>query len=91
MDELQKILTDIEKETTANISQVKEEAQTIPEGKKETLVSYLQDVCNVLYNQYGFCDSILELQVYINQLRHEYNITDPSEVVNREDGKEFVQ
>ena len=51
----------------------------------------LQEICNKLFNEYGFDDTILELQVYINQLRHEFDITDPREVLHIDNGKGFVQ
>lgn len=54
-------------------------------------VESLQEICNQLFNKYGFDDTILELQVYINQLRHDYDITDPREILHVENGKGFVQ
>ncbi len=54
-------------------------------------VESLQEICNQLFNKYGFDDTILELQVYINQLRHDYDITDPREVIHIDNGKGFVQ
>lgn len=54
-------------------------------------VESLQEICNQLFNKYGFDDTILELQVYINQLRHDYDITDPREILHVDNGKGFVQ
>lgn len=58
---------------------------------KKGYVETLQEICNKLFNEYGFDDTILELQVYINQLRHEFDITDPREVLHIDNGKGFVQ
>lgn len=58
---------------------------------KKGYVESLQEICNNLFNQYGFDDTILELQVYINQLRHEFDITDPREVLHIDNGKGYVQ
>lgn len=58
---------------------------------KRGYIETLQEICNNLYNLYGFDDSILELQVYINTLRHKYDITDPREVIHIDNGKGYVQ
>lgn len=91
MSELDDIISKIEVETLSNFGYVKENIKTIPEGKINTLVDYLQDWNNKLYEQYGLTDGILDLQVFINELRCEYDITDPKEIVNVDDNMEFVQ
>lgn len=58
---------------------------------KTGYVETLQDMCNKLYKKDGIDDSILELQVYINKLRCEHDITDPREVINSDGVFEFVQ
>lgn len=58
---------------------------------KSDYIETLQTICNKAYDQYGFDDTILDLQVYINQLRHEYDITDPREIIHVDNGKGFVQ
>lgn len=55
---------------------------------KETL-NNLQEECNDLYEKYGATDNIIQLQVAINSLRHEYDIPDASQLT--ESNPEFVQ
>lgn len=50
----------------------------------------LQEIVNKLYEA-GSCDELIELQVIINQYRNEYDITDPREIINWDNGKGFVQ
>lgn len=91
MAEIEDIITKIETETLADLTSIKEKIKTIPLDKKITLVNYLQDVNDKLYNDYGATDGILDLQVFINELRRDYDITDPKEVINTDDGMDFVQ
>lgn len=51
----------------------------------------IQEICNEYYEKYGFNDEILELQVWINQIRNQYDITDPREIIHIDNGKGFVQ
>lgn len=55
---------------------------------KQTL-NNLQNECNVLYEEYGATDNIIQLQVAINSLRNEYNIPDETEMTESNPG--FVQ
>lgn len=89
--ELKDILENI-KETHNDFSYDKELLTDIGDiFDKNGYVESLQEVCNNLYNLYGFDDNILELQVYINTLRHEFDITDPREILHIDNGKGFVQ
>lgn len=88
---LNEILENIKEATGADITNIQEKIKTIPENKPETLVNYLQDVNDKLYAIYGVNDSILSLQVYINMLRNTHNITDQKEIINHDDGTDFVQ
>lgn len=58
---------------------------------KTDFVESLQEICNKLYERYGLDDDILDLQVYINEYRHEYDITDPREIIHVDNGRGFVQ
>ena len=40
-----------------------------------------QEIVNQLYEKWGLTDEILDLQVEINSLRHEYDLVDESEIV----------
>jgi len=88
---LKEILENI-KETHNDFNYDDEIIQDIEElFDRKGYVESLQEICNQLFNKYGFDDTILELQVYINQLRHDYDITDPREVLHIDNGKGFVQ
>ena len=54
-------------------------------------IELLQQINNELYEKTGFNTVTLDFQVYINELRQEYDVTDPREIVNTENGKGFVQ
>ena len=58
---------------------------------KTEFVETLQTICNKLYDEYGIDENILDLQVYINEYRHKYDITDPREIIHVDNGKGFVQ
>ena len=53
------------------------------------ILNTLQEECDKLYNEYGDTDNIIKLQVAINSLRNEYDITDQKELTK--DNKGFVQ
>lgn len=55
---------------------------------KQTL-NNLQNECNVLYDEYGATENIIQLQVAINSLRNAYNIPDETEMTKSNPG--FVQ
>ena len=40
-----------------------------------------QKIINKKYAEEGLTDEVLELQLEVNQLRHEHNITDPEQRV----------
>lgn len=54
----------------------------------EEKLNQMQEKCNKLYAKNGLTDEVLDLQIQINQLRHENNITDKSKRINIEG---FVQ
>lgn len=89
--ELKEILENI-KETHNDFVYDEKMIQDVEElFDRKGYVESLQEICNQLFNKYGFDDTILELQIYINQLRHDYDITDPREVIHIDNGKGFVQ
>lgn len=51
----------------------------------------LQLINNKWYSNNGLTSKVLELQVLINQFRHQYNVHDESEVVLFDEDKPFVQ
>lgn len=53
-------------------------------------IESLQQICNDLYN-ISSTESLIELQVIINEYRNKYDVTDPREVINWDNGKGFVQ
>lgn len=57
--------------------------------KLEECLNTLQNQCNILYEEYGATDNIIQLQVAINSLRHEHNIPDKTEMTVSNPG--FVQ
>jgi hypothetical protein len=57
----------------------------------KTVADKLQEINNKLYEKYGDKDDIIIFQARINQIRHEYNIVDPSEIIHRFDDGAFVQ
>lgn len=68
-------------------------AHQIREATPETLpdkLEKLQELNNFLYNTTPD-DLLIDLQVYINSLRNEYDITDPREIIHEDNGRGFVQ
>lgn len=51
----------------------------------------LQLINNKWYSNNGLTSKVLELQVLINQFRHQYNVHDESEVLLFDEDKPFVQ
>ena len=49
-----------------------------------------QQIVNRLYTLHE-SDVIIEVQVLINELRYKFDITDPREIINYDNGKGFVQ
>lgn len=91
MTELKEIYDKI-KEEYKDIEVTYEELEKLEQKKDKTdFVETLQEICNDIYTKNGFNDNILDIQVYINQLRAEYDITDPREVIHEDNGKGFVQ
>ena len=68
-------------ETLENENEAKNVAENIEE---------LQQICNDLYNIKG-SEHLIELQVIINEFRYKYDVTDPREIINIDNGKGFVQ
>ena len=54
-------------------------------------IAELQQINNNIYDKTGFNTVTLDLQVYVNELRHEYDIVDPEELDITPDDVEFVQ
>ena len=53
-------------------------------------IEALQQVCNDLYN-ISPSESLIELQVIINEFRNKHDVTDPREVINWDNGRGYVQ
>lgn len=53
------------------------------------ILNNLQDECNILYETYGATDDVIQLQVAINSLRHNFNIPDENNMTESNEG--FVQ
>lgn len=51
----------------------------------------LQELNNKLYEDYPHETALLDIQLYINMLRYEFDITDPREVIHVDNGRGFVQ
>lgn len=49
----------------------------------------LQNECNILYEEYGATDDVIQLQVAINSFRHSFNIPDEENMTDSNKG--FVQ
>lgn len=58
---------------------------------KQEYIEGLQEIINNAYSNQGLTDEVLQLQVEVNKLRHEYDIHDPTEVINKDDNGEYVQ
>lgn len=46
----------------------------------DKILNNLQNECNKLYEEFGATDNIIQLQIAINSLRNEYDITDEAGV-----------
>lgn len=79
------IIKEIQEKYTVNVDQV------LYNPKKEEQVVELQKICNKLYEEHGASPEIIRFQAMINSIRHEQNITDPSEVIHFDEGEAFVQ
>ena len=51
--------------------------------------SNLQKECNILYNEFGVTDEVIQLQIAINTLRNKFDIVDETELIDSNKG--FVQ
>lgn len=91
MNDLKKIFEQISKETGELTAPNYELLETMLETDKKDYIEFLQGICNELYDKNGLTDGILNLQVYINEYRHKYDITDPREIIHTDNGKGFVQ
>ena len=47
----------------------------------------MQELCNELYEKDGLTDEVLDLQLQINKLRHEHDVTDKNSKIY----KNYVQ
>ncbi len=53
------------------------------------ILNNLQKQCNILYEEYGASDDIIQLQVAINNLRNKHDIPDETKITKSNKG--FVQ
>lgn len=58
--------------------------------KRAEFLEKAQGIVNTLYG-YKKSDTLIDVQALINEYRHMYDITDPREICNTENGKGFVQ
>ena len=58
---------------------------------KQEYIQSLQEIIEEAYTKQGLTDEVLQLQVEVNKLRHEHDIHDPTEVINKDDDGEYVQ
>lgn len=58
---------------------------------KPRLLYKLQNINNNLYEKYGLVDEVLDLQLWINGKRYEWDIVDDGEIIHHFDDGEFVQ
>ena len=70
---------------------LKEIEEATEKEKKQDLLEQLQTLNEAIYNHFGFNDATLELQAYINKIRYEEDIHDPTEVIPRNDDEKWVQ
>ena len=49
----------------------------------------LQNECNLLYEEYGAIDDVIQLQIAINSLRNKFDVMDKNELTQSNKG--FVQ
>lgn len=66
---------------------------TIPEcgdGSRSNLLENAQQIVNEFYDLEP-SDVLIDVQVIINTYRNEFDITDPREIINVDNGKGFVQ
>ena len=76
---------------TESIRQIKIILEEIEKEKNVSEnVEKIQEICNTLYNIKN-TDELIDLQVIINEYRNKYDITDPREIINTDNGKGFVQ
>lgn len=84
-----------ELEEFTDTDKIKEICEEIDNSDDKHLISqhiaWLQQINNSIYDKIGFNTVTLDFQVYINELRREYDVTDPREIVNTDNGKGFVQ
>lgn len=55
------------------------------------LLEKLQYCNNTLYNEEEMSDAILELQLWINNMRNRYDISDPSETWHKREDGDYLQ
>lgn len=58
---------------------------------KPRLLYKLQNINNNLYEKYGLVDEVLDLQLWINSKRYEWDIVDDGEIIHKFDDGDFVQ
>ncbi len=92
--EINTIITNLSEEYPTEVEKIRqikpllEQIETNDDKAKP--LEELQEIVNKLY-LITYTDTLLELQVIINQFRQKYDITDPREIINWDNGKGFVQ
>ena len=96
-NELNHVIEKLEAKGTinaVNIQKLWTTSHLIHNATEEDLPSKLeklQQMNNLLYEKYPSEELLIDLQVFINSLRNEYDITDPREVIHTDNGRGFVQ
>lgn len=60
-------------------------------GEKQEFYNSLQKMSNWLMENYGYNETLLDFQLYINGFAHENDLVFDDDVVLVENGREFVQ
>ena len=58
---------------------------------KRISLSNKQKQINKMFEEEGLTDEILKRQIQLNKEKHEHDIHDPSEIIDNEDGCDYVQ
>ena len=74
-----------------NIRLIKQITVDLDDGKNpEDNIQKLQDICDALF-KISSKDILIDFQVIINEYRYKYDVTDPKEIINWDNGRGFVQ
>lgn len=58
---------------------------------KKISLSNKQKQINKMFEEEGLTDEILRKQIEVNKKRNEHDIHDPSEIIDNDDGCDYVQ